>query len=115
MIVCVAKDGTWVTGWVGEYYFTSYGGMSLGLTYIDGEYYYFSDDIEDFGKVRKNTWINNMYFDKTGKAVRDQKVVLNGKTYCLDSNGFLVTGWHNGEFYSSEPDRYGQLVPGVTK
>ena len=113
--ICTDKDGNWVTGWVGDYYFTSWSGMSLGLTFIDGEYYMFSTDLSSLGKVLRNTWFNNMYFGKDGKALRNQQATINGKTYRFNDSGFLVTGWYNNEFYSSEPDRYGQLVPGVTK
>lgn len=113
--ICLDKSGNWVYGWVGDYYFTSWSGMALGLTYIDGEYYYFSQDLNSMGKVQKDTWVGSQYFGPDGKAFRSQKAVIGGKTYYFNDSGFIQTGWVNGEFYSSEPDRYGQLVPGVSK
>ena len=89
--------------------------MAIGLTYAENEYYYFSDDIDNIGKMLKKTWKNSMYFGSDGKAIRSQKATIGGKTYYFNDSGFIQTGWVNGEFYSSEPDRYGQLVPGVSK
>ena len=113
--ICLDQNGNWVYGWAGDYYFTSWSGMALGLTYIDGEYYYFSQDLNSMGKVQKDTWVGSQYFGPDGKAFRSQKAVIGGKTYYFNDSGFIQTGWVNGEFYSSEPDRYGQLVPGVSK
>ncbi len=113
--ICVDEKGNWVTGFVEDRYFTSWGGMAIGLMCVENEYYYFSDDIDNIGKMLKNTWKNNMYFGSDGKALRSQKATIDGKTYYFNDSGFLATGYVNGEFYSSEPDRYGQLVPGISK
>lgn len=109
------KDGVTVTGFVGPYYFDSWSGMALGLKWIDGDYYYFSEDLETLGRMVtgwqkvSNGW---MYFDpSTGKSIHDQKLeTKDGKIYYLDSSGFMATGWHGNDYYSAEADRYGQLV-----
>ncbi len=112
---CIDKDGSWVTGFVGPYYFDSSYGMALGLTYIGGSYYYFSTDLETMGKMvtgmlntSGNSW---MYFDDTtGKALVDQQITIDGKKYYLNSSGYMTTGWVGNDYYSNELDRYGQLV-----
>lgn len=108
--VCLDKNGNYVFGWVNDRYFNQYYGMLLGLQLIDGEAYYFDENIDRFGQTCKNMWIDNMYFGPDGKGYRDGKHVINGKTYYFNSSGFIQTGWVNGEYYSSDPDRYGQLV-----
>ena len=112
---CVDENGNWQTGFIDGYYFGDYG-MAIGLTLIGNDWYYFSEDLADFGKMKKSFWRgNSQYFGADGKAIRDQKVTIGGKTYRFNSSGFIVTGWYNDEFYSGEPDRYGQLIPDIKK
>ena len=54
------------------------------------------------------------------KAAIDQRfwdgAKIDGKTYRFNDSGYMITGWYgNDEYYSSDPDRYGQLVPGVKR
>ncbi len=114
-VICAENEkGDSVTGFIGPYYFYGYGsGLALGLCYIDNEYYYFSPKLENFGQMQyglQDVGAGKMYFGSDGKAVKNQKVELNGKTYRFSEYGFMQTGWVGNEYYSDEPDRYGQLV-----
>ena len=115
-MVCIDKNGNFVTGFVDKYYFSTYDySMAVGLTYVIGDYYYFSDKLDSLGEMQKNVWVNQMYFGKDGRAYKETEATINGKTYYFNSSGCLQTGWINGKYYSADPDRYGELVPGVTK
>ena len=112
------STGTWYQGWYQDRYFGSYG-MELGLASVDGDWYYFSRELGDLGKKTTNKWVaigdsysmsSLMYFDKQGKALVNQVVEIDGATYRFDCLGYLCTGWYDGHFYSSDPDRYGQQV-----
>lgn len=116
VINCYDEKGYLVTGFVGPYYFYGYGsGLAIGINFIDGEYYYFSNRLEDFGQMQFGLVDvlgngSKMFFGSDGKALRSQKITLNGKTYYLGEYGYLQTGWVGNEYYSAEPDRYGELV-----
>lgn len=116
VINCYNEKGYLTTGFVGPYYFYGYGsGLAIGIHCIDGEYYYFSNRLEDFGQMQYGLVdvLGNgsmMFFGNDGKALRNQKITLNGKTYYLGEYGYLQTGWIGNEYYSAEPDRYGELV-----
>ena len=112
------STGAWQTGWFEDRYFSDYG-MELGLACVNGDWYYFSRELSDLGKAAKNKWVavgdsyslsSLMFFDETGKAVTNQEVLIDGKYYCFDSLGYLVTGDYNGHYYSKEADRYGQRI-----
>lgn len=114
--VCFDEKGNSVYGWVDDYYFSTWSGMSIGLCYIDGEYYYFSEDLTSLGKVKRSFWNGSMFFGNDGKAVRGQQIKIGENYYRFNDYGYMITGWYgNDEYYSSDPDRYGQLVPGVKR
>ena len=68
----VSLTGEWVTKWGTVYYVYSDGEKAVGLTEIDGEYYYFSSK---------------------GAMYKNQFVTIDDVTYYFGSDGSMVTGW----------------------
>ena len=125
------KNGYIHIGWLYEdgdwFYFDEAGYMAQDWTYIDGNWYFLS---YPKGKMLKDTMIGGYYLNASGAWIpgkwyysksagkywysypnggypKDAMELIEGKYYCFNEDGYMVTGWHfddnwNAWFYFDE-------------
>ncbi|PEE39511.1 nucleoside triphosphate hydrolase [Bacillus pseudomycoides] len=101
------QNGVAKTGWLqenGKWYYIAAGRMAVGLTYLDGNRYYFDNN----GVMLANQWVQHVQMSKDWLYVNKDGVVQtgwlqwNGAWYYLANYGQMVTGKHliNGKWHS---------------
>ena len=116
------KDGEPLTGWVADkdriFYFDEDGLRQLGLTEVDGEWYYFwpapysskpfasmvtgwlnvAEGLFYFNEdgTKQNGWMEEdgfRYYFPEGEPASTGWTEIDGDWYCFDENGVMQTGW----------------------
>ena len=121
------EDGAMVTGWFTSpktgyiYYFNNEGEMTTGWAEIDGDWYFFEDNMDNHYGQMLTGWITSSssgykyYLAQDGKMVTGWQEI-DGNTYYFDGNdeaytGRMVTGEKEIDGVSYTFDDNGVLIP----
>ena len=121
-------SGAMQTGWqfiAGEcYYFEPGGWAPKGWKWIDGNCYYFHEDghmasdekigdasVNEYGQWCHAHWVYDAsakkyrYMESIGMYIFNGPYEIDGKIYCFDEYGYMMTGWQHleGKWYYFEP------------
>ena len=93
------------------YYMASGGAVYTGWKKLGGKWYYFLED-ENTARVSISTSKRTIFY---GMMIAGRTMTIDGKCYCFNSEGEMVTGWRmlNGikwHYFSTDTKDYGQML-----